>query len=322
MRLSGIHLRNAWSCASRATISARPALFARAMRLTSLARASRAAHLSRFAAFCTFALLAANCARAEYIVLRSGQRLNVNAYQLVGDAYHLQVAGGFVDVPASEVVRIEPEEIFTPSAPAPHQATAEPFREFIRAAAAKYSVDADLIASVIAAESNFDPKAISRRNARGLMQLLPATAARLGVRDIFDPQENIEGGTRYLAELLARYRNDLELTLAAYNAGPERVEQYGAIPPYAETLSYVRSVKKTYSRRKSTDTPSPAYSAFASSSSSVSSAAKPIAMDSRLATSAPGSSTSANFPSRSSSPAKPNLPRNPPAAIPGGDSPE
>src|ERR1700751_1535433 len=75
----------------------------------------------------------------------------------------------------------------------------------------RYSVNADLITSVIAAKSNFDPKAISRRNARGLMQLLPETAARLGVQNIFDPQENIDGGTRYLRELLQRYSNDLAL---------------------------------------------------------------------------------------------------------------
>jgi soluble lytic murein transglycosylase-like protein len=113
-------------------------------------------------------------------------------------------------------------------------------------------VDADLITSVIAAESNFDAKAISRRNARGLMQLLPATATHFGVKNIFDPQENIEAGTHYLSDLLLLYKNDLALTLAAYNAGPERVQRYGQrVPPYAETISYVRRVKNTYSQRKS-----------------------------------------------------------------------
>jgi len=195
------------------------------------------------------AALAAPAARAEYIVLRSGQRLNVTGYQLLGDTYRLQMNGGYVEMPASDVVGIEPEEVFTPT-PVPEAAKA-PFLELILAAAARYSVDADLITSVIASESNFDPKAISRRNARGLMQLLPQTAARLGVQNIFDPGENIDAGTHYLRDLLQRYRNDLVLTLAAYNAGPERVQQYGRVPPFAETQSYVRRVKRAYEQRKS-----------------------------------------------------------------------
>jgi soluble lytic murein transglycosylase-like protein len=195
------------------------------------------------------AALAPSAVRAEYIVLRSGQRLSVTGYQLLGDTYRLQVNGGFVEMPAADVVAIEPEEVFTP-APVPETSKA-PFRELILAAAARYSVDADLITSVIAAESNFDPKAISRRNARGLMQLLPQTAARLGVQNIFDPGENIDAGTHYLRDLLQRYRNDLALTLAAYNAGPERVQQYGQVPPFAETQSYVRRVKRAYDQRKS-----------------------------------------------------------------------
>jgi len=93
-------------------------------------------------------------------------------------------------------------------------------------------VDADLITSVIAVESNFDPKALSRKNARGLMQLLPETAARLGVQNIYDPRENIDAGTRYLRELLQKYNNDLVLTLAAYNAGPERCTNTAAYRPF------------------------------------------------------------------------------------------
>jgi soluble lytic murein transglycosylase-like protein len=155
-------------------------------------------------------------ARAEYFVLRSGQRLHVTGYQLLGEKYRLQMDGGFVELPADNVAAIEPEDVFT-SAP-PVDAAKAPFRELIEAAAARYVVDADLITSVIAAESNFDPKAISRRNARGLMQLLPETAARLGVQNIFDPRENIDAGTRYLHDLLLLYKNDLALALAAYNA--------------------------------------------------------------------------------------------------------
>jgi soluble lytic murein transglycosylase-like protein len=195
------------------------------------------------------AALAAPALRAEYVVLRGGQRLTVTGYEVIGDKYRLQMKGGTVEVPAEQVLTIEPEEVFTPVPIV--EVSQEPFGEIIRAAAKRYSVDADLITSVIAAESNFDPKAISRRNARGLMQLLPSTATHLGVRNIFDPQENIDAGTRYLSELLLRYKNDLALTLAAYNAGPERVQHYGRVPPFAETISYIRRVKQTYSQRKS-----------------------------------------------------------------------
>jgi hypothetical protein len=102
--------------------------------------------------------------RAEYVALRNGQRLHVTGYQLLGEKYRLQFAGGIVEVPVEEVMAIEPEDLFAP-VPAPVVATA-PFREMVKAAAARYSVDADLIASVIAAESNFDPKAVSTKNAR------------------------------------------------------------------------------------------------------------------------------------------------------------
>jgi soluble lytic murein transglycosylase-like protein len=186
--------------------------------------------------------------RAEYVALRNGQRLHVTGYQLLGEKYRLQIAGGIVEVPLEEVMAIEPEELFAPL-PAPVAATA-PFQEMVKAAAARYSVDADLIASVIAAESNFDPKAVSKKNARGLMQLLPETAARFGVQNIFDPQENIDAGTHYLRDLLRRYDNDLVLALAAYNAGPERVLQFGRVPPYPETASYIRRVKSAYEKSK------------------------------------------------------------------------
>jgi len=199
-------------------------------------------------AFSLFAL-AVPSARAEYVVLKSGQRLVVTGYQLVGDTYKLTLNGGSAELPASEVVAIEPEEIFHSEA---KPAFADiPYGNFIAAAAKHHSIDADLIISVITAESKFNPKAISRKNARGLMQLLPETATRLGVTNIFDPEENIEAGTKYLRELLDRYNNNLALALAAYNAGPQRVELYKSVPPFRETLSYVRRVQQTYTTRKS-----------------------------------------------------------------------
>jgi len=207
--------------------------------------------LKHIALLAPLLLLAVSNLRAEYIALRTGLRLHVTGYQLVGDKYRLQMAGGWVEVAAQDVVAIEPEEVFTPiPAPPAAQADQPPYRELVSAAASRYGVDAELITSVIAVESNFDPKAVSHKNAHGLMQLLPETAARLGVKDVFDPKENIDAGTRYLRDLLQKYNNDLALTLAAYNAGPDRVHQYGRVPPFAETISYVRRVKRTYEKSK------------------------------------------------------------------------
>jgi len=187
--------------------------------------------------------------RADYLVLRSGARVNVSSYELRGDRYRAQIAGGWAEFAVADVVAIEPEEIFVAAPKMPLEQA--PFGELIRKAAEKYGVDADLVFSVVAAESNFNPKAISRRNARGLMQLLPETAKRLGVRDIYDPAQNIDGGTRYLRDLLKLYDGDLALTLAAYNAGPGAVQRYGRIPPYNETIAYIRAIRKTYALRKS-----------------------------------------------------------------------
>jgi len=192
-------------------------------------------------------------ARADYFVLRSGARLNVTAYQLVGERYRIQMNGGSAEIAAADVLAIEPEEIFI-SAPRMPLIQA-PFGDLIQSAAKKYGVDADLIFSVIASESNFNPRAISRRGARGLMQLLPATGTRFGVKDIFDPAQNIDAGTQYLRDLMARYQGDLVLTIAAYNAGPGAVQRYGRVPPYNETISYVRAIRKTYAQRKSKNDP-------------------------------------------------------------------
>ncbi len=180
-------------------------------------------------------------AQGDYAVLRSGARLHITGYQRLGDSVHLTVEGGEVVIAASDLESIEPEETF-PASANPSIPGREPYAGLILAAAQKYGLDEKLLARVIAVESNFNPEAVSRKRALGLMQLLPETASRYSVSNVFDPAENIEGGARYLRDLLDRYHGNLKLALAAYNAGPETVERYGGLPPFAETQNYVRKI--------------------------------------------------------------------------------
>ncbi|MGC2560714.1 MAG: lytic transglycosylase domain-containing protein, partial [Terriglobales bacterium] len=113
-----------------------------------------------------------------------------------------------------------------------------------------YHLDPDLVNSVIHAESGFNSHAVSPKGARGLMQLMPSTASGMGVTDPFDPEANVGGGSRYLRELLERYNFDLVKALAAYNAGPERVERYHGVPPFTETRAYVARIVHDYNRKK------------------------------------------------------------------------
>jgi hypothetical protein len=190
---------------------------------------------------------------AEIANLRNGFSSPHERHDVVGDTTRLYMSAdpgsGYVDVPSAQI------ESFEPAPPEPQAATSRAqtpvdLSAIISEASARSEVDADFIASVIRAESGNNPHAVSRKGAQGLMQLMPGTAGKLGVKNSFDPAENVDGGVRYLRELLLLYNNDMIKALAAYNAGPQRVQQYQGVPPYHETHAYVARVINDYNRKK------------------------------------------------------------------------
>ena len=180
-------------------------------------------------------------ARADYAVLRSGAKLHITGYQESNGRVILNFNGGSAEIPVGDLVAVEPEEQFQ-ALPRPASSSNEPYADLIRSAAARTGLNENLLRKVIAQESNFNPRAVSPKNAEGLMQLLPETAALYSVANIFDPKQNIEAGARYLKDLLLRYRGNLKLALAAYNAGPEVVDRYAGVPPFPETQKYVSRI--------------------------------------------------------------------------------
>ncbi len=122
----------------------------------------------------------------------------------------------------------------------------EYYQSIIHEKASKYNVDPSLVKAVIKTESNWNKRAVSKKGAMGLMQLMPSTASEMNVRNPFDPEENIEGGIKYLRYLLERFNGDLTLALAAYNAGPKWIDKYGIVPPITETKQYVKKVLALY----------------------------------------------------------------------------
>ena len=219
------------------------------------------------------AMAALPCLAGEVAVLRNGFSIKHERREIVGDQTRLYVnadGSSFIDVPTAEIEHFEaapPEPVeASPSANKAKTATLKPsangnvasfpsrpvtdLSQVINEASGRYRLDPDLVNSVIKAESDFQVRAVSPKGAQGLMQLMPGTAAQMGVPNAFDPQANVDGGTRYLRELLERYNFDLVKALAAYNAGPQRVEHFGGVPPYYETRAYVARIVKDFNKKK------------------------------------------------------------------------
>jgi len=199
--------------------------------------------------FLVFLIGAVSPARAEIAVMESGKILYVDRFERVDEEITLYVTGGgVVTVPSEIVLNVVPNEVVEKGEDPQKVRLFPQLEEFIAPAASKYGVAPELVAAVIWAESSGDPNATSHRGARGLMQLMPETATELGVTTILDPRENVEGGTRYLRQMLDAHEGDVSLALAAYNAGPEAVRRYRGIPPYRETREYVGRVIRVYER--------------------------------------------------------------------------
>jgi len=224
-------------------------------------------------------MLASSPAAATLVVFEDGRHLRVASYEVVeGDRLTVGlVGGGSMTIPLDVVDRIVDEEYERPAPVAPEDANriaaglpaeasrsiraflespsssspsslSSPYSSQILAAAKEHQVDPAFIAAVIKVESNGHVYAVSRKGARGLMQLMPATARRLGVKSPFDPRDNIRGGVAYLAELAERFgETNADLILAAYNAGERAVEEHGGVPPYRETRDYVKRVLALWS---------------------------------------------------------------------------
>lgn len=230
-----------------------------------------------------FALIAAaRAASASIAVFTDGRAMKIAAYRVEDDTIHLQLkSGGAMSMPLQRIDRIVDDEIITPEVVAEVKKIAEEgvfprrswryddsskplfktrFDKLIDEAARHFDVDAALVSAVIKAESDYNPREISIKGARGLMQLMPSTAARFGVTNSFDPVANVYAGTRYLRWLLQTFDSNADLAVAAYNAGEGNIWKYNGVPPFRETLTYIRRIAKHLGGRQA---PSPVVRATA-----------------------------------------------------------
>jgi soluble lytic murein transglycosylase-like protein len=231
----------------------------------------------KFALQSVVAVIAASaCAfGADLAILRNGNSIRHERRQVVGAVTRLYMgdsASGYIEIPTDQIERFEKD-----TAPAPAPVTAAPaisrgtpaapaaqlpaivspvdVHQMVNSAGERHQIDPDFINSVIRAESGFNNRAVSKKGAQGLMQLMPQTASQLGVANSFDPNANVEGGTKYLRELLEKYNYDVNKALAAYNAGPKRVDQYRGVPPYYETRTYIARIIRDFNRQKIAENP-------------------------------------------------------------------
>jgi soluble lytic murein transglycosylase-like protein len=198
---------------------------------------------------CAFLLAMPGVARADLVRLKNGRTLSVESWEIKGETVVLVFReGGQLETPASSIDEVLPDEYprLKPAPPAALVVEAPPapvddIPALVTMMAERYGVDPKLAHAVVRVESNYRPSALSPKGAAGLMQLMPATAKQYDV-DAYNPAENLEAGMRHLKGLLERFRNDVRLALAAYNAGVFAVTKYGGVPPYRETQDYVRRI--------------------------------------------------------------------------------
>lgn len=205
----------------------------------------------------------------DLVLLDNDRHLKVEGYRVEGGVVHLQtLEGGAIEIPLARVERIIDDEVEAEiHSPMPETEALERgwrynrdqkpifrsrYDDWIMQLAWESDVDAALVSAVIKAESDFNPAVVSHKGAEGLMQLMPATAKRFGVRNAFDPVDNIRGGTKYLRVLLDMFEGRVDLALAAYNAGEGNVRKYEGIPPFRETQNYVRKITGYLSRLETT----------------------------------------------------------------------
>ena len=205
-------------------------------------------------------------ASASIALFTDGRSMKISAYKVEEDSVQLTLrSGGAMTMPLNRIDRIVDDEVVTPEVIAEVKKLVEEgvfpkkswryddsskplfkskFDKTIVEAARRFDVDAALISAVIKAESDYNPREISNKGARGLMQLMPSTAQRFGVTNSFDPVANIYGGTRYLRWLLQTFEGNADLAVAAYNAGEGNVWKYNGVPPFRETVNYIRRIAK------------------------------------------------------------------------------
>ena len=211
--------------------------------------------ISAFTARAPGASVAEGSKPCEVATLHNGFTIQIAGREETGSVTTLQLCdGGSIQMPSDQIESYQagepPIPRPAPEPPAPKPAVKASIQDLIAGAAERHQIDPDFVTSVVKAESGFNSAAVSPKGAQGLMQLMPHTATALGVENPFDPAANVEAGTKYLRQLLEQYKGDAVKALAAYNAGSKRVEQYGGVPPYAETRAYINRIIKDYNRKK------------------------------------------------------------------------